>query len=168
MNLKKRLTITFITLTFLPITLTVITFAFLCGMVSFNEDARELFKDFSLESASEITEVAEETYYEIEAQLGIDPDRFANENYLNELNLQLSEESSYIIVRKDSEIYFNGNGDTSDPLLKKLPAYHIENEEMEIQKENTKVEEHIITNSDVEQELSEYYTDDTTFSDIER
>ena len=91
MNLKKRLTITFITLTFLPITLTVITFAFLCGMVSYNEDARELFKEFSLESASEITEVAEETYYKIEAQLGIDPDRFANEEYLNELNTQLSE-----------------------------------------------------------------------------
>ena len=76
MNLKKRLTITFLTLTFLPITLTVITFAFLCGMVSYNEDAREFFKDFSLESASEITEVAEETYYEIEAQLKLDPDRF--------------------------------------------------------------------------------------------
>ena len=128
MNLKKRLTITFITLTFLPITLTVITFAFLCGMVSYNEDARELFKEFSLESASEITEVAEETYYKIEAQLGIDPDRFANEEYLNELNTQLSEESSYIIVRKNGEIYFNGDENTSDPLLKKLPAYHAESQ----------------------------------------
>ena len=128
MNLKKRLTITFITLTFLPITLTVITFAFLCGMVSYNEDARELFKEFSLESASEITEVAEETYYKIEAQLGTDPDRFANEEYLNELNTQLSEESSYIIVRKNGEIYFNGDENTSDPLLKKLPAYHAESQ----------------------------------------
>ena len=60
MNLKKRLTITFITLTFLPITLTIITFLIVCGMVSYNEDAKELFKDFSLESASQITEVAEE------------------------------------------------------------------------------------------------------------
>lgn len=123
MNLKKRLTITFITLTFLPITLTVITFAFLCGMVRYNPEAREFFKDFSLESASEITEVAEETYYEIEAQLGIDPDRFANEGYLRELNEELSGESSYIIVRKGNSIYFDGNGDEKDALLKKLPPY---------------------------------------------
>ena len=104
MNLKKRLTITFLTLTFLPITLTVITFAFLCGMVSYNEDARELFKDFSLESASEITEVAEETYYEIEAQLKLGPDRFTSKEYLNELNTQLSEQSSYIIIRKGNNV----------------------------------------------------------------
>lgn len=131
MNLKKRLTITFITLTFLPITLTVITFAFLCGMVSYNEEAREIFKEFSLESASEITEVAEERYYEIEAQLGIDPDRFTNLEYLQQMNEQLSKESSYIIVRKAKDIYFNGNQETNDPLLKKLPPYSGENKETE-------------------------------------
>lgn len=131
MNLKKRLTITFITLTFLPITLTMITFIFLCGMVRYNEDARELFKEFSLESASEITEVAEETYYKIEAQLRIDPDRFTNTDYLNELNDELSEESSYIVVRKDSEIYYNGSKGKNDVLLKKLPSYRSNNNETE-------------------------------------
>lgn len=131
MNLKKRLTITFITLTFLPITLTVITFAFLCGMVSYNEEARKIFKEFSLESASEITEVAEERYYEIEAQLGIDPNRFTNLEYLQQMNEQLSKESSYIIVRKAKDIYFNGNQETNDPLLKKLPPYSGENKETE-------------------------------------
>ena len=86
MNLKKRLTVTFITLTFLPIVITVITFVFLCGVVALNENKVDFLKEISLESLSEITELTEETYYEIEAQLGIDPERFSNKEYLSELN----------------------------------------------------------------------------------
>ncbi len=132
MDLKKRLTITFITLTFLPITLTIITFVFLCGMVSHNEDAKELFKEFSLESASQITEVTEETYYEIEEQLGLDPGQFADKAYLRNMNEQLSEKSSYIIVRKGNDLYFNGNKEKNDSLLKKLPSYDAANDETEV------------------------------------
>ena len=77
MNLKKRLTITFIALTFLPIFITVITFIFLCGVAAINEGNLGFFKELSLESISEITDLTEETYYEIEAQLGIDPGRFS-------------------------------------------------------------------------------------------
>lgn len=127
MNLKKRLTITFITLTFLPIVLTVLTFVFLSGMTAYNENT-EFLKELSLETASEITELAEETYYEVEAQLGIDPDRFANKEYLESMNEQLAEESSYIIVRKGSDIYFSGNPKEDDALITKLPPYSLDEE----------------------------------------
>jgi len=131
MNLKKRLTVTFITLTFLPIILTAVTFAFLCGVVAYNEDNTEFWQEFSLKSASEITELAEETYYEIEAQLGIDTERFANPEYLDELNEQLSDEASYLIVRKGNDIYYSGSTEKEDALIKKLPPYGKGNEEME-------------------------------------
>lgn len=130
MNLKKRLTITFITLTFLPIVLTAVTFLFLCGMVSHNANI-DFLKEFSLESASEITELAEETYYEIEAQLEIDPDRFANVDYLNGVNEQLAEESSYILIRKGDGIYYDGNKEDTEQLIKVLPSYNADNEKTE-------------------------------------
>lgn len=125
MNLKKRLTITFITLTFLPIIITVITFICLCGMTAMSEDNANFLQELSLESVSEITELTEETYYEIEAQLGIDPDRFSNQEYLNELNEQLKAESSYIIVRKGNEFFYIGDKEESKQLLKELPAYGV-------------------------------------------
>ena len=128
MNLKKRLTITFITLTFLPIIITGITFIFLCGVVAFNESNIDFLKNLSLESVSEITELTEETYYEIEAQLGIDPDRFANQAYLDELNQQLQLDSSYIIVRKGNEFFYIGDKEESKLLLKELPAYSVHDE----------------------------------------
>lgn len=128
MNLKKRLTITFITLTFLPIILTVVTFIFLCGMVAYNENSTGFLKEFSFESVSGITELAEETYYEIEAQLGIDPDRFANIEYLDELNAQLEDDSSYIIVRKQNDFYYMGSENIDESLLNKLPPHCLNNE----------------------------------------
>ncbi len=128
MNLKKRLTITFITLTFLPIILTVVTFVFLCGMVAYNKDSTGFLKEFSLEQVSGITELAEETYYEIEAQLGIDPDRFANKDYLDELNTMLKDDSSYIIVRKQNDFYYIGSDTLEEELLKKLPPHRFSNE----------------------------------------
>ena len=131
MNLKKRLTVTFITLTFLPIILTAVTFAFLCGVVAYNEDNTEFWQEFSLKSASEITELAEETYYEIEAQLGIDSERFASPEYLGELNEQLAEEASYLIVRKGNDILYSGSTEQEDALIKKLPPFGSGNEEME-------------------------------------
>lgn len=128
MNLKKRLTITFITLTFLPIFITVITFIFLCGVAAFNEGNFRFFKEMSLESISEITDLTEETYYEIEAQIGIDPQRFENEIYLVELNNQLKAQASYIIVRKDSEFVYIGDEDVGTQLLNELPSYGVHNE----------------------------------------
>ncbi len=128
MNLKKRLTITFITLTFLPILITAITFIFLCGVVAFNENNIGFLKELSLESISEITDLTEETYYEIEAQLGIAPERFANEEYLNELNQQLQSDSSYIIVRKGAEYFYIGDEEESKQLIGSLPAYGAHNE----------------------------------------
>lgn len=129
MNLKKRLTITFLTLTFLPIILTAVTFVFLSTMVSYNENNTGFLEEFSLKSASEITELAEETYYEIEEQLKIDPERFTNSTYLRELNTQLEESSSYIIVRKGNEIYYSGSSQKEDPLLKMLPPYGVNSPE---------------------------------------
>ena len=117
MNLKKRLTITFITLTFLPIIITVITFIFLCGVAMINEKNVDILKDLSLESVSEITELTEETYYEIDAQLGIDSRRFASTEYLDELNEQLKAESSYIVVRKGTEFFYIGEEGESEQLL---------------------------------------------------
>ena len=123
MNLKKRLTITFITLTFLPIVLTTATFLFLCGMVAYDETNMEFLKEFSLESASEITDLAEETYYEIEKQLQTDPNQFSNPEYLDSLNGQLSEEESYLIVRKGNDIFYSGNSEKEDALVNDLPSY---------------------------------------------
>lgn len=123
MNLKKRLTITFITLTCLPIFMTVIAFVLLSGMVSFDLTNPVKIGMASLESISTITELTEETYYDLEAQLKIDPDRFSKMDYLESVNQELDEASSFLLVRKGNEVYFTGNEDITTELFLKLPPF---------------------------------------------
>ena len=123
MNLKKRLTITFITLTCLPIFMTVIAFVLLSGMVSFDLTNPVKIGMASLESISTITELTEETYYDLEAQLKIDPDRFSKMDYLESVNQELDEASSFLLVRKGNEVYFTGNEDITAELFLKLPPF---------------------------------------------
>ena len=123
MNLKKRLTITFITLTCLPIFMTVIAFVLLSGMVSFDLTNPVKIGMASLESISTITELTEETYYDLEAQLKIDPDRFSKMDYLESVNQELDEASSFLLVRKGNAVYFTGNEDITADLFLKLPPF---------------------------------------------
>lgn len=127
MNLKKRLTITFITIIFLPVILTVIAFLFIGIFLSYNSDSEEGFYpikySFSSDSISSFTELTDETFYELQAQLSIDPARFADKDYLNQINEELKDSSSYIIVRKDKAIYYVGDGHTAKFLFDKLPKY---------------------------------------------
>ncbi len=127
MNLKKRLTITFTTIIFLPVILTVIAFLLIGITLSHNPNKEEGFysiKDyFSSDSISSFTELTDETFYELQAQLSIDPARFADKDYLKQINEELKDSSSYIIVRKDNNIYYVGDEYTAKLLIDKLPKY---------------------------------------------
>jgi len=131
MNLKKRLTITFVTITLLPIIMTVIAFVLIGGVLSYepNENAGLLFGKYnlSMDAASSFTQISDENYYEIRSRLDIAPDRFEDTSFLSGLNEELKEKTSFLIVRKGEEIYYNGNEKASDQLLKQLPEYGLDN-----------------------------------------
>ncbi|MGN0156793.1 MAG: hypothetical protein ACI39N_06050, partial [Lachnospiraceae bacterium] len=113
MNLKKRLTITFITIIFLPVILTAVAFLWIGGIVSYKPDEQGGIMDgkydISFEAISAITELTDETFYELQSQVSIDPERFMNREYLEEVNEKLRETSSFIIVRTEDTIYYTGD-----------------------------------------------------------
>ena len=127
MNLKKRLTITFITIIFLPVILSVIAFIFIGGVLSYdsvkNREAYDERYNLISDSISSFTELTDETYYELQAQLSIDPQRFMDKKYLAQINDELKDTSSYIILRRDNKIYFTGDEYAGKYLLDKLPQY---------------------------------------------
>ena len=130
MNLKKRLTITFITIIFLPVILTTIAFLIIGGALSCdqNSDGIESEKyNLISDSISSFTELTDETFYELQAQLSIDPARFADKSYLGKINDELKDTSSYIIVRKEDGIYYTGDEYAAKQLYDKLPKYSFNN-----------------------------------------
>lgn len=126
MSLKKRLTITFIMLTCLPIIMTIIAFVLLSGMVSFDIRGPVKIGMAPLESFSTVTELTEEIYHKLDEELEENPERYADKEFLDDLNRELSEASSFLLVRKGDAVYYSGDKKVTKELFPKLPAYEVE------------------------------------------
>ena len=131
MSLKKRLMITFITIIFLPVILAVIAFIAIGGYMTYSGNSENGLTigryNISSDSISSFTELTDETFYELQAQLSIDPARFADKDYLSKVNDEIKNTSSYIIVRKDNSIYYAGDEHAAGQLFDKLSQYGFSN-----------------------------------------
>ena len=131
MSLKKRLMITFITIIFLPVILALIAFIAIGGYMTYcggsEKDLTIGRYNISSDSISSFTELTDETFYELQAQLSIDPNRFAQKDYLDKVNDEIKNTSSYIIVRKNDSIYYAGDEFEAKQLINQLPQYGFSN-----------------------------------------
>lgn len=135
MKLKTRLLITGITMTVLPAVLTVLAFLGIAYyLMSSSQTGSGIEKfDYTLMSGSvqEIATRTEEFYQEICVLLETDPVRFEDKSFLDELDKYAEAESSYIIVRKNDELYYTGNSAAGEQLFFRLPEYGFENPNQE-------------------------------------
>ena len=126
MKLKTRLMVAFFVVILVPI--------FLCGAAVFGFSQFQMKSiektygiEFSLESLSNsvpiISKSTEVICEKMREMADEDPDRFLNFAYLQELNHKLGETYSYLILRKDNEIYYAGTDKEIDKIFEQLPAY---------------------------------------------
>ena len=127
MKLKTRLIISFCIIIFVPVCLTgVALFGFR------NVQLREIEQTYGVGDNSDYTYLTNSVQLlsrytkdmckTISEKAKAAPDNFEDVTYLNELNNQLKEKYSYLIVRKGSNIIFEGNGE--DPIPEnRLPGY---------------------------------------------
>lgn len=129
MKFKTRLQITFITIIVLPLLLTVMAFSLIVVfMMNYQQgySLQELDYSLGMESFQAIAEIADETYDEILRQSREDISKLEDVQYLESLNKQIKRRSAYILVRKDSEIYYTGNPEAAERIFKELPEYGME------------------------------------------
>ncbi len=81
----------------------------------------------SLENISDTMQIisssTDEIYSQMQRELAEDPDLFLDNTYLNAVNDSLSDRFSYLLVRLDDALYYNGSGEDVSYLLEELPAY---------------------------------------------
>ena len=107
MKFKTRLYITFLTIVLLPLFLTFLAFVSIWSYMAGRET------DFGIEgdyfAASEPLEAlgraTEETYQELLAEVIGNTGRIEDTGYLEELNRTITRKASYLLVRKDDEIF---------------------------------------------------------------
>ncbi|MBR5598232.1 MAG: HAMP domain-containing histidine kinase [Lachnospiraceae bacterium] len=127
MKFKTRLWITFIMMIILPIVLTSIAFGIISYMVIHKEGLNYGIEinDYTMwsDSISSFGQLTDEIFYKLQVQANMDASRFLDKNYLGEVNDKISGAASYIIVRKEKEIYFSGNDLATSQIASRLPEY---------------------------------------------
>lgn len=126
MKFRTRLLITSLTMVLLPFLLTSVA---LLVVGSHIEDTETPYGFFDRDNASYIytienySRISEEVLEKVRQQIKEDPSRLEDTDYLDEMTLDLKDKSSYIIVRKDNEIYYTGNSSAARKIFPALPEH---------------------------------------------
>lgn len=126
MKFRTRLLIVSLSIILIPFLLTCVALFFVGSHI---EDAESQFGFLDRNNASFIYtiesygQITEEILEEVRQQIGKDPGRLEDRSYLDEINLSLKEKSSYIIVRKDKDLYYTGNENAAKKIFHALPEY---------------------------------------------
>ena len=124
MKFKTRLRVTFITIIVLPLALIALAF---CGIGLYLTNLQKglpvgQMTDMS-ENMQEIVNDTEEVFQVLKEQAKEDPALLADKEYLDRINARTTRRSTYIIVRKDSELYYAGYEEAARIIFPKLPDY---------------------------------------------
>ncbi|MBO5371626.1 MAG: HAMP domain-containing histidine kinase [Lachnospiraceae bacterium] len=126
MKLRTRLTISFCIIIFVPILLAVFTvFAFQKIQVKAIEQTygiEETDHNYLMNSMQLLNRYTRKNYEELAKLTKHSPEVFENKTYLEQVNAELLNKYSYLIVRKDTELIYNGNKNSTLD-AKSLPDY---------------------------------------------
>ncbi|MCM1387556.1 MAG: HAMP domain-containing histidine kinase [Bacillus sp. (in: Bacteria)] len=126
MKFKTRLLFTSVFIVVAPLLLTAVAFM---GIGIYMANSEQEFNvsgknytsfAYTLENYDQMTE---EILIDVKEQLHQNSSTVENIDYLESLNEELAGKSSYIIVRKDDDIFYAGNAGAAEKIFTKLPEY---------------------------------------------
>ena len=125
MKFKTRLYVTFLTIVFLPLVLTLVAFVGIWTIMSNQEKDFGIEGDYSvvsepLESLGKSTESA---YADLMAQIMKAPAQVEDISYLEGVNKSIARKASYLLVRKGDSIYYTGNPEAAAQIYDRLPPF---------------------------------------------
>ncbi len=126
MKFRTRLRVTFITIIILPLALTTAAF---CGIVLYLMNTQKGFPvvqldyDTMTENFQEVVDATDHVFYSLSSQAREDPARLADVAFLEQVSSRIPRRTTYIIVRKGSELYYTGNKEAAEAIFLQLPEY---------------------------------------------
>ncbi|MDE7022094.1 MAG: HAMP domain-containing histidine kinase [Lachnospiraceae bacterium] len=126
MKFKTRLLVTSIFIIVVPLLLSAVAFM---GIGIYMVNSEQEFGAFdnnytsfayTLENYNQMTA---DVLQAVREQLEEEPSRIEEPDYLEKINEELANKSSYIIVRKNQEIYYAGDSKAAERIFTKLPEY---------------------------------------------
>ena len=131
MKLKTRLAITFLTIILLPLVLMAVAFLGIGIYLTKSSEVESGIKNAEYTMLAEqfqnIGKLTEQLFEEQQIIADTEPEKLEDRDYLAAINDSLSDKASYIIVRKDKEVYYAGNELATAKIFSKLPEFGLEN-----------------------------------------
>ncbi len=138
MKFKTRLVITFLTIILLPLALACTAFICIGGaLIRGQEEYGLRNKDYNMliDPAQASKLMSEEIFLEVKAILDKDPLGIENYDILYGMNEKIADKSSYIIVRREGELFYTGNKLAAKQIFLALPDFR-EDSAKENEKQN--------------------------------
>lgn len=129
MKFKTRLQVTFISIILLPLLLTVLALMMIgIYLMNFQKGFGLRDLDYAMISANlqDFVSDTDKLYGMLLEQAQKDPSLLEQKEYLEKMSTEASRRSTYLILRKDEELYYTGNPSASKSIFYKLPGFHSE------------------------------------------
>ena len=127
MKLKTRLITAFFVIACVPLILALLAFAGFSHIQVNALKAKLGITDISYESLANtlqmLNEATEDVFDEMSIKAEENADAYLDTTYLDTLNAELQDKSSYLIVRKGKSLYYSGSSDANLRLFRELPSY---------------------------------------------
>ncbi len=126
MKFKTRLRVTFVTIVLLPLLLTIVAFVVIGVYVSNAQQGLPIDAlDYSMmtENMQTFVNTTDEVYYSLLEQKEQNPTLLEDKEYLQDISADVARKSTYIIVRKNDELYFTSNEDATKKIFDRLPQF---------------------------------------------
>ncbi len=126
MKFKTRLKVTFISIILLPLLLTVLAFVTIAIYLTSVQPGGQLSQlnyTTMSDNMQEFVNITDEAYYTIMKQAKADPSRLEDKEYLEWVDSEISRNTTYIMVRKGTELYYSGDEVAAKRIFDKLPPY---------------------------------------------
>lgn len=126
MKLKTRLIIAFCVITIVPFLLFGVAFfgftRYQMGNITDSYGVQVSLENLS-DSMQVIGKSTQSVFETIKKQADTDSERFLDIQYLEQINNQLTDKFSYLLVRKGKDIYYSGSNEDVSVIFEELPAF---------------------------------------------
>ncbi len=127
MKLRTRLTIAFLTIVLLP------TFLFAASFLGISHfQIKAVERDYGVDadiygllsnSVKMFSKMTQDVYVEVNKVTYVNPAKLENKEYLEEINTRLQEKSSFLLVRKENDVYYSGDTKFASIVWGQLPDF---------------------------------------------
>lgn len=127
MKFGSKIKISFVVVTISPIVMMLCLFTYIGNLQLRNMEERYGVKNIGIESLTNQTRIynklTQEVYDSLIAKIHDDADKIENIEYLNNLNEELKDKYSFLIVKKQEEVIFSGCPEEEKDIVEKLSYY---------------------------------------------